>query len=156
MEFIVIQGYIGNDASVKEHNGVKFTHLSVAVTNKFKDAGGVTVEKTQWYSVFKRPTKQDEYLKKGVAVFVQGDLTQAIKSYQGKDYIACAINNARVTFSLGNRKEETAAAPENTNANNVPVDPLGETDKINENSNNNTIPPNTHFDGIAPDDDLPF
>lgn len=148
MEIIEIQGFIGQDAKSKETNGVQYTYFNVAVTKKFKKSDGTLKEKTNWYAVFKPVSKLDQYLKKGVAVFVRGDFSADISEYEGKKTIAYSINNPKIYFSLGNRK-----AGETTN------EAATETDE-----NKTDLQPNVNFEGHNPDiskiqpdsDDLPF
>jgi single-stranded DNA-binding protein len=161
MEIIEIQGYIGNDAITKEKNGVSTTYFSVAVTKKYTDSKGVKTEKTNWYAVYKQPNKLDDHLKKGTAVFVRGNLTVKIGSYQGNATLDYSINNPQIVFSLGNRKKETETTDQEQH-NDQHADQHEE--KVENNSayppsTKVELPPNVNFDGIPPelpDDDLPF
>lgn len=79
-------GNLGRDAEYKEFNGVKYITFNVAVTKRYKDAGGVQHENTTWISCTKRgESPLIEYLKKGEKVYVEGDMSvRAFTTQQGE------------------------------------------------------------------------
>lgn len=73
-------GRLGDDATVQESGKNKIINFSVAHTQRKTDANGEKTETTTWVSCSRfLPKTSDsnlaEYLKKGTAVFVRGDLS---------------------------------------------------------------------------------
>lgn len=78
---MIIVGYLGADAEVKETNGKPFTTCRVAHTDKWKDDAGQVHESTTWVDVvISGKPKVVEYLKKGQLVFVQGSISLRVYS----------------------------------------------------------------------------
>lgn len=78
MKQIQIIGNIGKDATLHSTNGRDFVRCSVAVSEKWT-VGDEKKEKTDWFSVFVNQKSLLPYLKKGTSVFVQGDLSVAVR-----------------------------------------------------------------------------
>jgi len=80
-----IIGMLGADATLSEHNGLKIANFSVCHSEKYKDANGVTVNKSVWVSVgwFLKSTAILPYLKKSVSVYVEG--TPSVDTYVNKE-----------------------------------------------------------------------
>jgi single-stranded DNA-binding protein len=91
MKQIQIIGNIGQDATIHESNGSKFTRFSVAVSKKYKDINGVEHNVTDWFTCFKNPSKTDEFLLKGTQVFLQGDLDVKCEKYESNYLVKCTI-----------------------------------------------------------------
>lgn len=111
MEQIQIIGHIGKDAQTSTSNGSSDTFFSVAVDNSYKKADGTKVSRTNWYTVWKEPSKLDQYLKKGTKVFVQGKLNMAISDYNGTKSIALSIQNPKIELVGGKNEEPTSNEP---------------------------------------------
>jgi len=112
-----IIGLLGADATLSEHNGLKIANFSVCHSEKYKDANGVTVNKSVWVSVgwFLKSTAILPYLKKGVAVYIDG--TPSVDTYKNKDGQTVAQLRLRATMVqlLGGNKQENnnqQAAPQ--------------------------------------------
>lgn len=67
-------GYLGNDATIKKVNDSEVINFSLAITRKYKDANGVSVEKTKWIdaTMWNKPNLAP-HLKKGTMVYVSGE-----------------------------------------------------------------------------------
>lgn len=89
---VTIIGHVGNDAVVKDFNGKKYIAFNIAHSEKYTDRNGQPVEKTTWVSCLK-PGESNvvNYIKKGTALFVRGDLSvKAYTNQQGQ--MAAGIN----------------------------------------------------------------
>ena len=73
-----IMGHVGRDAEMRyTPSGQAVTSFSVAVTDQYKSASGETVKNTKWIRVSawgKLADVCNQYVKKGMAVFVAGKL----------------------------------------------------------------------------------
>ncbi|MBP0902406.1 single-stranded DNA-binding protein [Mariniflexile gromovii] len=105
MKQIQVTGHLGKDAEVlkKEKSKEYFTlFFSVAHTEKFKDASGKEISKTEWFSCFKRykkePNKILEILKKGTKVFVSGKPSFNIVNNNQGVYINVNIDVNEIDF----------------------------------------------------------
>lgn len=104
-------GYIGRDADLKTVGDSAVANFSIAVsTYKSGEKGTLWVSCALWGE---RASKLAQYLTKGSAVSVSGDVD--IRTYNAKDGSAKAeltCNVQRVTLQGGGeRKEAVAAAP---------------------------------------------
>ncbi|MFY7883708.1 MAG: single-stranded DNA-binding protein [Dolichospermum sp.] len=106
----MIIGNIGRDAQSTISNGRSDVYFTVAVDKGYKKADGTKVDITNWYTVWKEPSKVDEFLKKGTKVFIQGSLNMALDNYQGKQSIKLSITNPKITL-VGGKNESSPAAP---------------------------------------------
>ena len=107
MTEVIIQGFLGRDAAVREtEKGGKFLSFTVC-SNDFV-AGK---QKEQWFDCiwFDHNDKMVEYLKKGSCVNVIGTLDADIeKGEDGKSYIRRRVTVHFVTFASSNKsKDET-------------------------------------------------
>jgi single-strand DNA-binding protein len=84
MEQFEFIGYVADDAKVIPNNGHPFISFCVAVSRKFKNQQGDTVERTKWIDCTRNgDEKFAKYLKKGQQVFIRGDVDA--RAYIDKD-----------------------------------------------------------------------
>ena len=107
MTEVIIQGFLGRDAAVREtEKGGKFLSFTVC-SNDFV-AGK---QKEQWFDCiwFDHNDKMVEYLKKGSCVNVVGTLDADIeKGDDGKSYIRRRVTVHFVTFASSSKAKEEA------------------------------------------------
>jgi single-stranded DNA-binding protein len=107
MTEVIIQGFLGRDAAVREtEKGGKFLSFTVC-SNDFV-AGK---QKEQWFDCiwFDHNDKMVEYLKKGSCVNVVGGLDADIeKGDDGKSYIRRRVTVHFVTFAASSKAKEDA------------------------------------------------
>lgn len=104
-----IIGNIGADAEVKEFNGKKYVSFSVAHTEYQKDEQGNRTDQTTWVSVlwYGEGGGLLPYLKRGVKVFVRGNLK--VKMYTDRNgNQQAAINVSASEVQLCGVKGETS------------------------------------------------
>lgn len=111
-------GHIGQDAIVNVVNGKNVINFSVAHSEKYKNAGGIEMQKTTWVSCnyWTDKTGVAQYLKRGVQVFVEGQ--PDVKMYEDKNRQQQAELKLRVVQIqlLGSRdKPESGSAPAQNN-----------------------------------------
>jgi single-strand DNA-binding protein len=85
---LILNGFIGNDAEVKQVGTKTAINFNVAVSQDYKDHEGKKVEKTEWVrAVIWKTESQNhkiaEYLKKGQRVLIEG--TPSTEAYKSKD-----------------------------------------------------------------------
>ncbi|GJH22453.1 single-stranded DNA-binding protein [Caballeronia novacaledonica] len=84
---ILIVGNLGQDPELRYlPNGDAVANFSVGVSERWKDANGAPVERTEWFrcSAFRRQAEiAGEYLKKGAQVLVEGK--QQTRKYTAQD-----------------------------------------------------------------------
>ncbi len=78
MKQIQIIGHLGRDAKKVSGNGSEFLSFSVGVSEKWKNANGEVQERTDWFSVTTKQVNIQQWLVKGMQVFVQGSLKTSI------------------------------------------------------------------------------
>lgn len=73
---LTVIGNLGSDAEVRSESGQKFVSMSIAHTEKRKDANGVEHETTQWVSATLNGDGGNllPYLKKGTRIYAYGDV----------------------------------------------------------------------------------
>lgn len=99
-----IIGNIGSDAEVKEFGGKKYVSFSVACTEYSKDQKGNKTEYTTWVSIlwYGDGGGLIPYLKKGVKVFIRGNLkAKAYTDKQGAAQASININASEVQLCGG-------------------------------------------------------
>lgn len=123
---IQIIGNLGRDAEIKDFNGQKFVSFSVAVTEKYKNKNGETVENTTWVSCLKSIREDStlvNYLKKGQKVYLEGKPT--VKLYQNKEGHSEIAFNCNVThlelLSTVSSTEPTQHQPQAVQQANEPI-----------------------------------
>lgn len=142
MEKLIISGYVGRDAEVKEFNGTKYTSFSLAVDKSYKKQDGTKVDRTNWYNVLKQGESLAKHVKKGTHLTIMGSPSHKLYKYQnGQTQISLNLNADDVSFGPGNKQETTAApAPQQstsqhpsmntqaTSSNSMPIDVSEEDD----------------------------
>jgi single-strand DNA-binding protein len=107
-------GYLGNDAVLRDFNGKKVLNFSIAHSQNYTNEAGVKVEKTQWFECSMWSSeKVAPYLKKGVAVMVEGSI--AAHAFVSKDSEAKASLRLTVfglTFMPSGQKKSETEAPQ--------------------------------------------
>lgn len=106
MQQITIIGNVGQDAVIRDHNGNKYLKFTVAVNEKYKNAQGEPVEKTNWYNIiYNRSENLAQYLKAGTQVLVQGVPSYALyQTTQNKTAISLDIRASQIQL-LNSKKE---------------------------------------------------
>lgn len=123
MEQITITGYVGKDLAITVSNGTEQAYFNIAVDKSYKKADGTNVEQTNWYTVWKKPSNVDKYIKKGTLVLVQGNFDAAISDYNGKQTIKLSIRNPSKIELLSKNTEQSSTPepkPEPTIKNQLP------------------------------------
>lgn len=142
MEKLIISGYVGRDAEVKEFNGTKYTSFSLAVDKSYKKQDGTKVDRTNWYNVLKQGEGLAKHVKKGTHLTIMSNPSHKLyKDQNGQTQISLNLNADDVSFGPGNKQETTAApAPQQstsqhpsmsaqpTPSNGMPIDVSGEDD----------------------------
>ena len=91
---VIIVGRLGNDPEYKQFpNGGAVTNISVATSEKWRDAQGQPQEKTEWHRVtlfnrgnYKLADIANNYLRKGSQVYIEGKLeTRKWQDQNGQD-----------------------------------------------------------------------
>lgn len=110
MSYLKLQviGNLGNDAILKETNGLKVLNFNVAHTERFKTKEGVAQEKTTWLSCSYWSEKAGiaPYLKKGTLVLCEG--VPEVSLFDAKDGTKKVDFRLRVSIMqlLGGSKQE--------------------------------------------------
>lgn len=100
-------GHLGQDATTKVVNGKTVINLSVAFTEKWKDAQGQPKEKTIWVSAswWTDRTNILPYLKKGTMVFIEGQPDTKVYTTQRNESVAQLTVRIDSVKLLGGNKE---------------------------------------------------
>lgn len=111
MNKAILIGNVGQDPVLKESNGAKFCHFSVATTRKYKNNDGVLVEKTQWHKITtmqKMAENCARFLKKGSKVAIEGEIQyRKYTNDQNQDVYVTNVFAERIEF-LSSPKEKTS------------------------------------------------
>lgn len=104
-EFI---GHLAADAEVIPNNGKQFIAFRVAVSRKFKNQNGDTVERTKWIDCTRNGDERfAKYLTKGRQVFVRGDVeARAYLDKDGKPRATLGCHAQDVQLLGGTPKQE--------------------------------------------------
>jgi single-strand DNA-binding protein len=110
----IVVGHLGRDPEMRyTPTGVPVTSFSVATTRKWTNANGEPQEKTTWFRVTcwrKLAESAAQYLKKGQAVLVEGDIdTSAWTDKEGNPRASLELNAVNWRF-VGGRGEGGEAA----------------------------------------------
>lgn len=102
VNFAVLVGNLGSDPEVRYmQDGTAVCNLSVATTDKWKDKGsGELKERTEWHrvQVFGKVAEAcGEYLRKGSAVYVQGQIRY--RKHTGQDGVEKYFTDIRVDMN---------------------------------------------------------
>lgn len=112
----IVMGNLTRDPELKYlPSGTAVTNFTVAVNRLYRDQSGETREETSFLPVVvwgKQAENCNQYLKKGRAVFVEGDLRQrSWEDKEGQRRSVIEIHAFTVQF-LGGRPAEEAAGSE--------------------------------------------
>jgi single-strand DNA-binding protein len=108
---IIIVGYLGRDPELRyTPQGTAVCNLSVATTEKRRNAGGETEEHTIWFRVSawgRQAEVAAEYLAKGRQVYVEGRLRlEEYTDREGNPRTSAEVNASDIHF-LGQRGDAT-------------------------------------------------
>lgn len=166
MQNITVTGRLGRDAKIyTSNNGNEFIAFSIASNRRVKNE-----DKTYWWDVIianvQRYRKMSEYLKKGAAVIVVGELDASIeKDNNGIDRLRLTINADGVHFNSTEGKSNNSNSNSSSNNNNsynntkasddIPSMNNSSTVQTSQRSNNAASTPSQDRT-IGEDDELPF
>lgn len=165
MQNITVTGRLGRDAKIyTSNNGNEFIAFSIASNRRVKNE-----DKTYWWDVIianvQRYRKMSEYLKKGAAVIVVGELDASIeKDNNGIDRLRLTINADGVHFNSTEGKSNNSNS--NSSSNNNSYNNTKASDDIPSMNNSSTVQTSQPSNNIASttsqertineDDELPF
>lgn len=122
-----IVGYVGADAEVRNmQSGEKVANISVATTERWKDASGNQQERTEWHrvTVFNKKIVEllEKWGKKGRYVRVIGKLqTRKYQDQDGKDVYTTDIICQSFNFLDSKPNANADTTPTNDNGDTTPV-----------------------------------
>ncbi len=93
---VILVGNLGNDPEVKiSTKEKKFAKLSVATHEKFNNAKGELVERTQWHNVVvfdpRLAETVEKHYKKGMQIYVEGQLETRKYEHNGETKYATEV-----------------------------------------------------------------
>lgn len=147
-EQLTIIGHIGQDASIKEHNGNRFISFSIGVNKGYKNANGDWVDVTNWWSVIVRNEKLVPHLTKGKYIMVQGEpKIKVFRNQEGVTLPALNLNADSIHFLVQPKTQDTQRTAYNS--------PSPQQSGVHPSSQ---MPPKDYVDmtGSQEEDDLPF
>lgn len=102
------------DAKVIQGNGKPFIAFRVAVSRKFKNQQGDTVERTKWIDCTRNGDERfAKYLTKGRQVFVRGDVeARAYIDKEGKPQATLACHAQDVQLLVGGTPKQEQPTPQ--------------------------------------------
>ena len=104
-------GTLGADATIREFNGQKFIAFSVAHTESYNDLQGQKHERTTWVSCLKfGESAVINYLKKGIRVFVRGELSTKIYTANGTTQVGVNCKVRELQLLGGSNKTDQPTA----------------------------------------------
>src|SRR5215475_13231294 len=126
---ITIVGYLGRDPELRyTPQGTAVCNLSVATTEKRRNARGETEEHTIWFRVSawgRQAEVAAEYLAKGRQVYVEGRLRlEEYTDREGNPRTSAEVNASDIHF-LGQRGEAANGVAEKTGENNLANEEAG-------------------------------
>lgn len=113
---VILVGHLGRNPEVKTFdNGGKLANFSMATKEIWKDAKGERQEQTEWHNIVVRRTSSltftEQYLKKGMLVYVEGKLrSRSYKSKTGDDRTILEVFAEDVQLLSNTKKEESVPA----------------------------------------------
>jgi single-strand DNA-binding protein len=114
----IVVGHLGRDPEMRyTPTGVPVTSFSIATTRKWSNASGEPQEKTTWFRVTcwrKLAESAAQYLKKGQAVLVEGDIDASAwtdKEGSPRASLELTASNWRFVGSRGEGGEGVGGAP---------------------------------------------
>lgn len=110
-------GHIGGNAELKSSNGKEFTTFRIAHTDKWTDDAGQVHETTQWIDcIINGKPGVLEYLKKGQAVFVSGQISCRVYSSAKDRCMKAGLTiNVKNIELLGGKGDEVPSVLYNAN-----------------------------------------
>lgn len=107
MEKLIISGYVGQDATVKNFNGNDYTSFQIAVDKSYKKADGTKIERTNWYNVLKAGAGLAPHVKKGTYLTIIGEPSHKIyRDQNGQDRISLNLNANDISFGGGRSQNQ--------------------------------------------------
>jgi single-strand DNA-binding protein len=109
---VILVGHLGRNPEVKTFdNGGKLANFSMATKEIWKDAKGDRQEQTEWHNIVVRKSSSltftEQYLKKGMLVYVEGKLrSRSYKSKTGDDRTVLEVFAEDVQLLSNTKKEE--------------------------------------------------
>jgi single-strand DNA-binding protein len=123
---VIVVGHLGRDAELKyTPSGAAVASLSLAVTKKWKDKDDQQQERTNWFRVSvwgKTAESRADYLKKGKAILVEGQLETREWEKDGQKRTSTEIRADKVVLLGGGKREESDRAA--TGTSNFPEDDI--------------------------------
>ncbi len=113
---VILVGHLGRNPEVKTFdNGGKLANFSMATKEIWKDAKGERQEQTEWHNIVVRRTSSltftEQYLKKGMLVYVEGKLrSRSYKSKTADDRTVLEVFAEDVQLLSNTKKEESVPA----------------------------------------------
>jgi single-strand DNA-binding protein len=109
---VILVGHLGRNPEVKTFdNGGKLANFSMATKEIWKDAKGDRQEQTEWHNIVVRKSSSltftEQYLKKGMLVYVEGKLRyRSYKSKTGDERTVLEVFAEDVQLLSSTKKEE--------------------------------------------------
>jgi single-strand DNA-binding protein len=109
---VILVGHLGRNPEVKTFdNGGKLANFSMATKEIWKDAKGDRQEQTEWHNIVVRKSSSltftEQYLKKGMLVYVEGKLrSRSYKSKTGDERTVLEVFAEDVQLLSNTKKEE--------------------------------------------------
>jgi single-strand DNA-binding protein len=112
---ITIVGYLGRDPELRyTPQGTALCKMSIATTERRKNAAGETEEHTTWFRVTawgRQAELANEYLAKGRQVYIEGRLRlEEYADREGQKRFSAEVSASEIQF-LGHRSEGMEEAP---------------------------------------------
>ena len=119
MNNLIVTGRVGSDATISSVGNTNVINFSLCHSEKYKNAAGVVVEKTQWFSVsyYTEKTGIAAYIKKGGQLAVIGSVD--CRMYDDKNGVKVAqlvVKASRIELlgSAPTAQQQVAEPVENT------------------------------------------
>ncbi len=146
---VILIGNLGQDPEMRyTGNGTPVCNMRLATTERYKDANGEMVERTEWHSIVAWARLAEicgEYLRKGSKVYFEGQLQT--RSWEDRD------GNTRYTTEIRAREMMMLdSRGENGSGNGF----SGGGANRSRNATTTSKAPVEDSAGFEPDDDLPF
>lgn len=118
----ILIGRLGNDPEIRHtKNNTAIATLSVATSERFKDAQGVQQERTEWHRVVAWSRLAEicqQYLRKGSLIYIEGSIqTNQWEDKDGKKRYTTEIVARQMTMldGKGDQQPQPNAIPSNFN-----------------------------------------
>jgi single-strand DNA-binding protein len=112
---VILLGRLGKDPELRStQSGQRVATFSLATTERSKDKGGNSTEKTEWHNIVvwgKTAELAAKYLQKGRQVYLEGRIqTRKWQDKEGKDRYSTEIVAQNLTFVGGGKSGGEAEA----------------------------------------------